>query len=317
MTTNSTDGQSLLMYAALTEDFSAVRSSNSGFDDTDDEGRSVLMYAATGGNLDIVQWLVQEKGADINHIDDYGRNPLISAGMGGDVETTKWLVYNGANIELVNNEHTVFDMAALWGHRNLIEWMLSEKEYFPPSITIHGLYSAICSKETELAQWIIMNHLNVCGGHLKGTSPFILSICEHNMKIVETMLQQGVAHMNDIDVRNGENVWDLVRRRIPCTTEKQKIELFRVLVLFGPVPNNIIRRLSPRLKKVVTSGKRLRRRLPVYSQKRNEKIRDGTSILVSDIHNIISSYDEMTTVKEKWSTGLHRKRRLRLKKGSE
>lgn len=66
-------------------------------------GKNTLIYAATIGNLDIVQVLVT-KGADINVQDKTGNSALMMAARNGHETVTQFLLDNGANVNLINDD---------------------------------------------------------------------------------------------------------------------------------------------------------------------------------------------------------------------
>ena len=62
------------------------------FDLRDVHGQTVLSWAMCVGNLCLVQWLVNEAGADVMATDEHGRNVLMKT---VDLNIVQWLVENG------------------------------------------------------------------------------------------------------------------------------------------------------------------------------------------------------------------------------
>ena len=81
-------------------------------DEMDNEGYTVLQYAAMWGDLEATKWLI-ENGADVNTTDPWGSTPLMNAVYNGaGVETVELLLKNGANKSLKDSEgKTAYDYA--------------------------------------------------------------------------------------------------------------------------------------------------------------------------------------------------------------
>jgi len=63
-------------------------------------GRTALSFAAYNGRLDVVEFLVEEGGADVESKDNYGQTPLSFAAAMGRLEAVKFLVeQGGADVE--------------------------------------------------------------------------------------------------------------------------------------------------------------------------------------------------------------------------
>ena len=56
-----------------------------------DEKKSVLLYAARFGKLDILRYLIEEKGGDKDNSDDFGRNLIMVAARYGQMKVVKYL----------------------------------------------------------------------------------------------------------------------------------------------------------------------------------------------------------------------------------
>lgn len=69
----------------------------------DNFGASALHYAATTGNHEIIQYLVEQRQADINLQDQEGSTPLIEAVKAGHTKAVSQLLTNGADKNLKNS----------------------------------------------------------------------------------------------------------------------------------------------------------------------------------------------------------------------
>lgn len=96
----NTDTKTLLMYAAERGDIDMVKflvgekhagvNISSGFP-PDHKGKTALMFAAETGHLKVVEYLL-EKGADINEKDGEGNTALIYAALNGKFDVFKYLI---------------------------------------------------------------------------------------------------------------------------------------------------------------------------------------------------------------------------------
>ena len=73
----------------------------------DNNGWTVLHWAASCGHLEVVKWLI-EHGADVTAKDKDGWTVLHSAAFGGHLEVVKWLVEHGADVTAKDDEDGLF-----------------------------------------------------------------------------------------------------------------------------------------------------------------------------------------------------------------
>lgn len=92
----------------------------------DDSGNTALMFAASGGHLEIARVLV-ETGADINLRDEYGETALMLASAKGHLEIASLLIENNADINL-RDEYgkTALMRSAFYGHITIANLLLDK-----------------------------------------------------------------------------------------------------------------------------------------------------------------------------------------------
>jgi hypothetical protein len=94
----------------------------------DRNGSCALHYAAGGGHVAVVAFLVGDLGVDINQRvvrgRRDGRTALHWACRNGHLEMARWLVDNGAGYDATNDGTTPFHWAAWQGHRSVCEWLV-------------------------------------------------------------------------------------------------------------------------------------------------------------------------------------------------
>jgi len=92
----------------------------------DEEGRTVLMYAAYNGHTEILKKLI-EKGAVINLADNYGRTALMMASSGPYTEAVKLLLDHNADPDMADKEEhfTALMYAAAEGQLEVVRILLA------------------------------------------------------------------------------------------------------------------------------------------------------------------------------------------------
>lgn len=135
-------GQNVLMRAVRNSDETMVRtilrqfgtiepkkvSTNSIINAQDNSKQTVLMYAAKGGDVLILQLLL-DAGASINQKDKYGRTALMYAAWYGHKAAVKVLLKNKANLHIKSNEFgkaTALTYAILGDETNIVELLLNQ-----------------------------------------------------------------------------------------------------------------------------------------------------------------------------------------------
>ena len=94
-----------------------------------DDACVALYWAAMCGHLDVVKFLVEEHGADINTMDQRGHSPLHKAVINGHLEVAQYLVEQGAEADInsvVERGQTALLMAARNGHVEVVKFLVEE-----------------------------------------------------------------------------------------------------------------------------------------------------------------------------------------------
>ncbi|MHC4538484.1 MAG: ankyrin repeat domain-containing protein [Planctomycetota bacterium] len=90
-------------------------------DAKDEEGRTPLLRAVTGGHIEAVRFLI-ESGADVNIRDKQGYVPLVHALWGLDSDMVKLLLAKGANVNAKDRSgYTPLHWAVMMGSKELTE----------------------------------------------------------------------------------------------------------------------------------------------------------------------------------------------------
>jgi len=108
----------------------------------DKHGNTALMWAAGGGHLSVVRWLLEELGVAVDAVNKDGRTALQWACKAGQVEVVEYLLdAAGADPSLrMKDDSTAFDWAVLSGHLPTMELVAAH-----PRVDIHALNKFGCA----------------------------------------------------------------------------------------------------------------------------------------------------------------------------
>ena len=85
-------------------------------------GWSLLQLSSYFNHMDIVRWLVEEEGADVNKASQDGFTALMCAAKRGNAETFLYLMENGADVFAVNKlTESSLTLAVHNGHSAIVE----------------------------------------------------------------------------------------------------------------------------------------------------------------------------------------------------
>ena len=91
---------------------------------TDNEGNSLLHFAAQRGNIATIQWLVNTYHMNITLTNKHGATLLHIAALCGHRNLVKWLIKKGLSVTApAKDGKTPIDFAQKQGHRRLAQWM--------------------------------------------------------------------------------------------------------------------------------------------------------------------------------------------------
>jgi len=88
---------------------------------------TAIAYAAWGGHLSVIEFLVQNTKATLDEIDIVGNTPLLYAVFGGHRSVVEALVKAGRSLREINAKaHSALLQAACGGHTELVAWLLDQ-----------------------------------------------------------------------------------------------------------------------------------------------------------------------------------------------
>lgn len=108
----------------------------------DKHGNTPLMWAAGGGHLDVLVWLLEEVGVGVDAANKDGRTALMWGCKAGQLEAVNYLLHGaGADPSLrMKDDSSAFDWAVLSGHVPTMELLAAH-----PLVDVHKLNKFGCA----------------------------------------------------------------------------------------------------------------------------------------------------------------------------
>lgn len=89
------------------------------------DGSAVLDWAAMGGHVHVLAFLLTQQGVNPLHRNLFGCTAVHWACAAGNLEVCKWMYAKGFDFGVINNAgHGALNAAAWKGHRALCEWLI-------------------------------------------------------------------------------------------------------------------------------------------------------------------------------------------------
>jgi len=189
------DGYPLLLAAAYEGDLQAVRKLieqgadvNQSVGEQIDMGETAIYYAAEGGHIEMVRYLLEHGAHHTVFVEFIGKpielSALLGAVNGGHLDIVDYLLANGYySGTLVEQYEKIILRAAARGHCNMVEYALEHKV-----------------------------NVNV-QGH-QGMTPLIIAISDNHQELLELLIKNG-ADIKAAD-DNGYAVWDYAQDQGPA-----------------------------------------------------------------------------------------------------
>ncbi|XP_026378893.1 ankyrin-3-like [Papaver somniferum] len=211
----------------------------------DDNGVGVIHFAATEGKLNVLKYLIEELGLDVDIKDDAkGESPLFHAVVDGNINTVDYLLGKGANPNTSNtNGSTPLHYAAQKGYTEILTRLLSrginvngscEDGTLTPlevaGATLSPLEMAAANGQLEAIQILLDHNADPNLMSCRSYTPLAVSIVSglpQSLRCLELLLEAGA------DPDGGSNgVTPLV-----VATHKGLTEIIRRLVQAGANPD--------------------------------------------------------------------------------
>ncbi|KAI3855882.1 hypothetical protein MKX03_011537 [Papaver bracteatum] len=93
----------------------------------DGDGKRAIHFAASGGSVEVLKYLIEELKLEIDVKDGSGKTPLSRASIEGRLAAVEYLLEMGANPEITDGSNcTPLHYAAIKGHKEILSLFLSK-----------------------------------------------------------------------------------------------------------------------------------------------------------------------------------------------
>ena len=160
---------------------------------TTTNGPTPLFLSATGGHLEIVQYLVG-RGASLEKVNNDGVTPLFGAAQEGQLAVVRYMVEQGADKEKAANDGiTPLIAAASRGHLAVVRYLVeqgADKEKANNS-GVTPLNTAADEGHLAVVRYLVEQGANKDPADNKGWTPLNTAAFEGHLAIVRYLVEQG------------------------------------------------------------------------------------------------------------------------------
>ncbi len=193
----------------------ALKAKGADLNAKDNKGKTPLHDISVTANQEIVRYLV-DQGADINAKDNAGSTPLnLLCEWAKNIELIQYLVESkGANINnTMNNGNTLLHSAANSEIAEISEYLI-QKNLDPNSnnkdneTPLHKLCDNVSENNVAIAEVLINGGADINAKDTFGNTPLISAIMTNNTQLVAHLIQKGA----DLKIKNndGKNAEDIM-----------------------------------------------------------------------------------------------------------
>ena len=161
----------------------------------DIDGSNLLINAASGGNINIVKFLVEDKGFDVNFVDNNGFPPFHSGAGSGNVELLKYFITKGANIHTSTNNGSTPMANAIYSDSLAAVKLLFELgcEYdVPNQWDVYPVHYAAYLGNVEVMKLFLERDVDIHKVTMNRETPFFWAVVGRRFEMADFLLENGV-----------------------------------------------------------------------------------------------------------------------------
>ena len=194
-------------------------------DRVDSFGRKPIYWAAVGGHISVMEWLVAQ-GARIDAKRNDGGMLIHSAAFGGHISVMEWLVAHGASIDAkTNNGWMPIHSAAFGGHISVMEWLVAKGASIDGEMLIHV---AAASDHIEVVKFLLDRNREWAGAALNDgrtpmdltTDPAIKELLEETKILATPVVQKAIAKEKKA-IKKAQDDLEMIRNKQKNVCKRQ------------------------------------------------------------------------------------------------
>ncbi|KAI3886917.1 hypothetical protein MKX03_033295, partial [Papaver bracteatum] len=157
----------------------------------DGRGKRAIHYAAIGGKLNVLKYLIQDMKIDIHVKDNSGITSLSEAAVEGHLAAVEYLLEMGANPEILDHSNcTSLHHVALKGHGDAIPLLLSKGINVDVTNELGSpLQYATLAGKHDTVKVLLDNGANPNLVFCETVTPLQASVTSRSWKLVEVLLK--------------------------------------------------------------------------------------------------------------------------------
>ncbi|XP_076300828.1 uncharacterized protein LOC143219007 isoform X2 [Lasioglossum baleicum] len=200
------DGQTPLHYAAKSDKLEVVKylieEKGANVNVKDNDGQTPLHSAAKSDKLEVVKYLIEEKGANVNAKDNHGQTPLHSAAKSDKLEVIKYLIEEkGANVNVKDDDgRTLLHSAAKTCRLEIVKYLIEEKRVdfnVKDNYGITPLHYAAMNDGLEVVKYFIdKKQVDFNVGDMYKITPLHYAAMYNGLEVVKYLIEEKTADIN-------------------------------------------------------------------------------------------------------------------------
>ncbi|KAI3875365.1 hypothetical protein MKW98_000042 [Papaver atlanticum] len=159
----------------------------------DGDGKRAIHFAASGGSVQVLKYLIEELKLEIDVKDGSGKTPLSRASIEGRLAAVEYLLEMGANPEITDGSNcTPLHYAAIKGHKDILSLFLSKGSNVDVmNDFVSPLQYAATFGDHDTVKILLDHGANPNFGFHDTFTPLHASIYSHSWQCVELLLKAG------------------------------------------------------------------------------------------------------------------------------
>jgi ankyrin repeat protein len=200
------------------------------------DGEVPLHWAASGGSVEAVEYLLRRNPLDVNAVSCSGRTPLYMASIRGHANVVAVLLEHGADVNVKvarNHGSTPLIAACSHGHLAVAELLLAHRAINLHGVTTKGrsaLHVASADGWLDIVKLLVLNKASLNLADDEGRTPLLGASRNGHFGVVRHLLEHGA----------DENCHDMYRQTpLFIASEHGHAEIVRLLLLSHKVDVNV------------------------------------------------------------------------------